>query len=145
MHAVLVMSITPSCALQVFCMLGLGLGMGLVDGSCPAMLAERTEARHDGTGVVYTLSTASTQFGFLLGPVGGSLVMASSGFGVMCLMLGGVMWLYSPLLQTIYDRREDTFDDGDRAEYSESLDGDDEERDDLLGESKNASGRSAQR
>ena len=71
--------------------------------------------------------------------------MASSGFGVMCLMLGGVMWLYSPLLQTIYDRREDTFDDGDRAEYSESLDGDDEERDDLLGESKNASGRSAQR
>ena len=26
---------------QVICMLGLGLGMGLVDGSCPAMLAER--------------------------------------------------------------------------------------------------------
>ena len=124
-------------------MLGLGLGMGLVDGSCPAMLAERTEARHDGTGVVYTLSTASTQFGFLLGPVGGSLVMASSGFGVMCLMLGGVMWLYSPLLPSIYNRREDTFDSGDRTVYSDALDGD-EERDDLLGESKTTSGRSAQ-
>lgn len=117
--------------LQVFCMLGLGLGMGLVDGSCPAMLAERTEARHDGTGVVYTLSTASTQLGFLLGPVGGSLVMASSGFGAMCLMLGGMMWLYSPLLQLIYRHCEDAFDDGDRPVYSDTLDGD-EERTDLL-------------
>ena len=58
------------------------------------MLAERSESRHEGTGIVYTLSTASTQLGFLIGPVGGSMVMAARGFDWMCLMLGGVMWLY---------------------------------------------------
>lgn len=118
-------------------MMGLGLGMGLVDGSCPAMLAERSESRHDGTGVVYSLSTAATQLGFLIGPVGGSAVMASSGFGLMCLMLGGVMWLYSPLLRMVYNRGDD-FDGGDRRIYSDNSD-DDEERADLLGESGSSS------
>ena len=113
-------------------MLGLGLGMGLVDGSCPAMLAERSEARHGGTGVVYTLSTASTQLGFLIGPVGGSVVMANSGFGAMCLMLGAVMWLYSPLLPTIYNRQGDDDSGNPTVIYTDKLD-EDEERADLLG------------
>ena len=117
-------------------MLGLGLGMGLVDGSCPAMLAERSEARHDGTGVVYTLSTAATQLGFLIGPVGGSVVMANSGFGAMCLTLGAVMWLYSPLLPTIYNRQGDDDSGTATAIYTDKLD-EDEERADLLGATGN--------
>lgn len=116
-------------------MLGLGLGMGLVDGSCPAMLAERSEARHGSTGVVYTLSTAATQLGFLIGPVGGSVVMARSGFAAMCLMLGVVMWLYSPLLPRIFHRRNDDAATSDRKGIYSDTGGEDEERVDLLRES----------
>lgn len=34
-------------------------------GTAPALLARRSEERHGGTGVVYTMSTTATQLGFL--------------------------------------------------------------------------------
>ena len=82
--------------------------------------------------MVYTLSTASTQLGFLIGPVGGSAVMANSGFGVMCVMLGAVMWLYSPLLPMIYNRQGDDDSGTPTVIYADKLD-EDGERADLLG------------
>ena len=113
---------------QVVCMLGLGLGMGLVDGSCPALLAESSEARHGGTGVVYTLSTAATQLGFLIGPVGGSAVMAGASFGSMCLLLGAVMWGFAPLVPAVYRRAGAAEGSGGAGK----LGGSEEEKEDLL-------------
>ena len=73
-------------AVEMLSLMGLGFGMGLVDGTAPSMLARRTELRHHGTGVVYTLATVATQAGFLVGPVGGSAGERSL-FATSCTLL----------------------------------------------------------
>lgn len=77
-------------------LVGLGVGMGLVDGTAPSLLAQIVELFHGGTGVVYTLANAATQIGFFVGPVGGSAIMQASSFQVMSLVMGGAMVLYAP-------------------------------------------------
>jgi DHA1 family multidrug resistance protein-like MFS transporter len=118
---------------EIIAMLGLGLGMGLVDGTCPAMLAEQSELFHSGTGVVYTLSTAATQMGFLLGPVGGSAVMAGYSFGVMCMVLGAVMWLFAPLIPCVYQTAKEPPTSGVK-------EGEQKEKEDLLGKGEGGAG-----
>ena len=53
----------------------LGLGMGLVDGCAPALLAQKSEMSHGGTGIIYTMNTMAVQFGFVCGPIVGSGIM----------------------------------------------------------------------
>eukprot|EP00937_MAST-01D_sp_MAST-1D-sp2_P000292 g292.t1 len=77
---------------------GAGLGMGLVDGTAPAMLSDVGTLYHDGTGVVFTLQTAAIQVGFIVGPVCGSALMQTYSFQSMSFVLGGLMVLFSPLL-----------------------------------------------
>jgi len=91
-----------SVPVEVISLVGLGFGMGLVDGCAPAMLAYRTETAHGGTGVVYTLSSAATQLGFIAGPLSGSALMEVLGFQVMTLLLGVAMVMYAPLLRINY-------------------------------------------
>ena len=47
--------------IEIVSLLGLGFGMGLVDGCAPALLAQVTDLRHGGTGIVYTVNTMSIQ------------------------------------------------------------------------------------
>ena len=67
---------------EIVSLVGLGIGMGFVDGCAPAMLAQVSELWHDGTGVVYTLANSATQIGFFVGPVGGSAIMGATNFQV---------------------------------------------------------------
>ena len=65
----------------------------------PALLSQVVEERHGGTGVVFTLSTAATQLGFITGPLLGSSIMTASSFGLMTLLLGGAVALCAPTQQ----------------------------------------------
>ena len=79
-------------------LVGLGFGMGLVDGCAPAMLGQTSELSHDGTGIVYTLNTMAVQVGFVFGPVIGSIIMEKSGFWAMSVVLGCFMIVVSPVM-----------------------------------------------
>jgi len=87
-----------SFAVEVISLVMLGLGMGLVDGCAPALLAQRSEMSHGGTGIVYTLNTMAVQCGFIFGPLVGSAIMEHYGFAVMSAILGGFMVLVSPTM-----------------------------------------------
>jgi len=50
-------------AMEVVSLIGLGVGMGLVDGCAPAMLSQVNLISHQGSGVIYTLQTAFIQLG----------------------------------------------------------------------------------
>eukprot|EP00658_Telonema_sp_P-2_P011294 TRINITY_DN14287_c0_g1_i2.p1 TRINITY_DN14287_c0_g1~~TRINITY_DN14287_c0_g1_i2.p1 ORF type:complete len:176 (+),score=39.85 TRINITY_DN14287_c0_g1_i2:222-749(+) len=69
--------------------IGLSVGMGLVDGCAPALLAQLSELRHGSTGVIYTLQTVAIQLGFVTGSIFGSAVMQYAGFRMMGFALGG--------------------------------------------------------
>jgi MFS family permease len=85
-------------AVELVSLIMLGLGMGLVDGCAPALLAQKSEMAHGGTGIVYTLNTMAVQCGFIFGPIVGSGIMELHGFAIMSLILGSFMILVSPLM-----------------------------------------------
>lgn len=85
-------------ASEVVSLVGLGIGMGLVDGCSPAMLAQVSALFHQGTGVVYTLLSVAVQFGFLLGPLCGSAIMQATSFQTMSIVLGVLMVLAAPAM-----------------------------------------------
>ena len=64
-------------------LVGLGVGMGLVDGVTPALLGAMSDERFGGTGVIYAVNTASVQLGFMVGPVGGGALKQLFGFQTM--------------------------------------------------------------
>ena len=107
--------------IEVISLLGLGLGMGLVDGCAPAMLGQVSEISHESTGIVYTLNTMAVQIGFIFGPVIGSIIMEHHGFGVMSIVLGFFMILVSPVM--LYNRDIDKLYEEKKAqEKNEKLD-----------------------
>ena len=83
---------------QVISLAGLGAGMGIVDGCAPAMLGQLSTLFHDGTGVVFTLSSSATQLGFFLGPPLGSAVLQATNFEIMGIVFGTAIFLYGPVL-----------------------------------------------
>lgn len=87
-------------------LVGIGVGMGLVDGVCPAMLADQADRFHGRSSAVYALSTAAIQIGFIVGPLAGSSVMQKYGFGEMGLVLGAAMVLVAPLVCAYRQRLE---------------------------------------
>jgi len=87
-----------SFAVEIVSLVMLGLGMGLVDGCAPALLAQKSEMSHGGTGIVYTLNTMAVQCGFIFGPIVGSGIMEATSFAVMSAIMGGFMVLVSPMM-----------------------------------------------
>jgi MFS family permease len=83
---------------EIVSLVMLGFGIGLVDGCAPALLGQRSEQAHGGTGIVYTLNTMAVQCGFIFGPIAGSAIMQHHGFAIMSYILGGFMVLVSPLV-----------------------------------------------
>lgn len=83
---------------QAASMLGLGLGMGIIDGAAPSLLGEVAEDRFRGTSKIFVLSNVAVQFGFVLGPLCGSAIAETAGFGVCCLATGGALLAYAPLI-----------------------------------------------
>ena len=78
--------------------IGLGFGMGLVDGCSPALLSDVGQLYHGGTGVVFTLQTAAIQLGFIAGPVCGSALMQYYDYQTMSVALGALMVLFAPIM-----------------------------------------------
>jgi len=79
-------------------LLGLGLGMGIIDGAAPSLLGEVAEDRFKGTSKIFVLSNVAVQFGFVLGPLCGSAIAETGGFGACCLATGGALLVYAPLI-----------------------------------------------
>ena len=67
--AALLLALGPkgSLPIMIVSMIGLGLGMGLVDGVVPALLGAIVDDRFGGTGVIYAMSTAAVRSGFMVG------------------------------------------------------------------------------
>eukprot|EP01061_Rhynchopus_euleeides_P022559 TRINITY_DN36832_c0_g1_i1.p1 TRINITY_DN36832_c0_g1~~TRINITY_DN36832_c0_g1_i1.p1 ORF type:complete len:433 (+),score=176.53 TRINITY_DN36832_c0_g1_i1:68-1300(+) len=76
--------------------IGVGIGMGLIDGMCPSLNAQLADARHKGSTAVHSLSTMCIQGGFIAGPLLGSFLADTIGFWGMGIVLGGAMVLYAP-------------------------------------------------
>lgn len=84
-----------SLIVEVVSLLGLGLGMGAIDGAAPALLAELCK----GSGKIFVLSNAAVQLGFVIGPVLGNAVVARSSFGAWCLLAGAFLVAYAPMVR----------------------------------------------
>ena len=82
----------------VLSLLGTGAGMGMVDGCAPALLAQLSELRHGGSGIIYTAQTVAIQLGFLVGSVAGSAVMQYFGYSQMGVIVGVFLIVCSPLM-----------------------------------------------
>eukprot|EP00811_Abedinium_folium_P034015 NODE_6934_length_1624_cov_4.641951.p1 GENE.NODE_6934_length_1624_cov_4.641951~~NODE_6934_length_1624_cov_4.641951.p1 ORF type:complete len:394 (+),score=94.24 NODE_6934_length_1624_cov_4.641951:117-1298(+) len=82
--------------MDVVSCLGLGTGMGLTDGTAPALLGEVTQRKYAGTGRVFVFSNVSVQVGFILGPVIGNILYESLGYQGCCTILGSCLVLYAP-------------------------------------------------
>ena len=83
---------------QIVSLLGVGFGMGLVDGAAPALLAQVSELNHQGTAIVYILNTVSVQVGFILGPICGSAIEQYGSFEVMSVAIGAAMVVAGPVM-----------------------------------------------
>tara|TARA_B110000208_G_scaffold5262_1_gene6817 strand:+ start:116 stop:1726 length:1611 start_codon:yes stop_codon:yes gene_type:complete len=84
-----------SMAVECISLIGLGVGMGLVDGVTPALLGKMSDERFDGTAVIYAINTATVQLGFMVGPVGGGAMKELFGFQTMSIVLGLIVALYA--------------------------------------------------
>eukprot|EP00933_Yihiella_yeosuensis_P030420 TRINITY_DN24061_c0_g1_i1.p1 TRINITY_DN24061_c0_g1~~TRINITY_DN24061_c0_g1_i1.p1 ORF type:complete len:412 (-),score=56.35 TRINITY_DN24061_c0_g1_i1:88-1323(-) len=75
----------------------LGVGMGIIDGTVPAILGELSDSKFGGSGKIYVLSNVATQLGFMMGPVLGSAAVEAWGFAVCMACCGAAMLLYIPV------------------------------------------------
>eukprot|EP01064_Diplonema_japonicum_P014980 TRINITY_DN2274_c0_g1_i1.p1 TRINITY_DN2274_c0_g1~~TRINITY_DN2274_c0_g1_i1.p1 ORF type:complete len:412 (+),score=60.66 TRINITY_DN2274_c0_g1_i1:43-1236(+) len=87
--------------LNVISFMGTGFGMGLIDGTCPAINSEVSARRHGGSTAVQSLATTAIQLGFIAGPVVGSFLMGTFSFWGMSFILGFLMVAYAPKLDTL--------------------------------------------
>jgi MFS family permease len=96
-----------SLPIMIVSMIGLGLGMGLVDGVVPALLGAIVDDRFGGTGVIYAMSTAAVQSGFMVGPIGGGALMEMFGFWAMSIILGSAVFFYTFFVVKIFRGTEE--------------------------------------
>jgi len=75
----------------------LGIGMGAIDGTAPALLSEAARDEFGGTGKVYVMQNVATQSGFVVGPVLGNALVEARGFAFSMLALGAALVAYAPL------------------------------------------------
>jgi predicted MFS family arabinose efflux permease len=77
---------------------GMGAGMGIIDGAVPAILGETADAHFMGTNKVYSLANGSVQLGFLIGPIVGNSIVSRAGFGHACAFFGWAIVLLAALI-----------------------------------------------
>lgn len=90
-----------SLIVEVVSFVGVGLGMGCIDGTMPALLGEVADARFNGSGKVYVLANVAVQVGFVLGPVLGNVIRQFCGFQVCCITAGMLVVLYTGLFSSM--------------------------------------------
>merc|ERR1711924_174768 len=90
-------------AINAISMVGIGIGMGIVDGATPALLSDVAGKLFQGTGKVFVLSNAGVQLGFVIGPILGNALFGAYGFSTCCGIFGLVLVAYAPV---IYQRRK---------------------------------------
>lgn len=89
-----------SCfGVNVVSMLGLGAGMGMIDGATPALLGTVADKYFQGSGKIFVLSNMAVQLGFVIGPVLGNIVVEAHGFGRCCMASGALLIAYTALLR----------------------------------------------
>ncbi len=80
-------------------MLGVGLGIGLVDSSMMPELAYLVDTRHTAVyGTVYAIGDTAFCTGFALGPLLSGVMMEKVGFKTMLMIFGIASFVYCPLL-----------------------------------------------
>eukprot|EP01060_Flectonema_neradi_P027887 TRINITY_DN3752_c0_g4_i1.p1 TRINITY_DN3752_c0_g4~~TRINITY_DN3752_c0_g4_i1.p1 ORF type:complete len:409 (+),score=48.42 TRINITY_DN3752_c0_g4_i1:27-1229(+) len=103
--------------LEVVSFVGLGTGMGLIDGTAPEINSAIAKERYGGSTAVHSLSICAIQVGFIIGPLLGNYLMEHINFWGMSFMLGLFMVLYSPVM-----RRLDYFETSTKHERSPLVD-----------------------
>uniref|UniRef100_A0A7S2TFC7 Major facilitator superfamily (MFS) profile domain-containing protein n=1 Tax=Prorocentrum micans TaxID=2945 RepID=A0A7S2TFC7_PROMC len=78
---------------------GLGAGMGIIDGATPSLLAEVASDRFGGSGKIFVLSNVAVQLGFAVGPVLGNAIVGHYGFGVCSAVTGAALLACVPLVR----------------------------------------------
>lgn len=88
-----------SLGANVVSMLGLGAGMGMIDGAAPALLGAVADKHFKGSGKIFILSNMAVQLGFVVGPVLGNVMVEACGFGGCCVASGSLLVVYAALLR----------------------------------------------
>jgi len=86
-------------AIEVVSLIGLGAGMGMIDGAAPSLLGDVADDLFGGTGKLFVLSDVAVQTGFVLGPVLGGALAVFGGFSTSCLAMGASLLAYAPLVR----------------------------------------------
>ena len=102
--------------LEIISFIGLGTGMGLIDGTSPEINSAISKARYGGSTAVHSLSICAIQVGFIIGPILGNYLMKNINFWGMSFVLGLFMVVYSPTM-----RRLDRFETSTKEEYEPLL------------------------
>lgn len=84
---------------EVLSLVGIGAGMGAIDGASPSLLGEAAEKHFGGTGKIFVLSNVAVQLGFVVGPVLGSIVAGRFGFSACSVAAGALLLAYAPLVK----------------------------------------------
>lgn len=84
--------------LEFVSLIGLGVGMGIVDGSVNPILGDVADEYFHGTGRIFVLANTAVQAGFVVGPVLGNAVVQSFDWPMTCLVTGGALVLYAPCI-----------------------------------------------
>merc|ERR1712137_1232672 len=82
-----------SIPVEVVSLVGVGGGMGMIDGCAYPYLANVADQKFSGTGKVYVLSNVAVQSGYIIGPMLGNALAAAVGFQCNCLIFGAVLFL----------------------------------------------------
>jgi len=87
-------------SVEAISLLGLGFGMGIVDGVGTPILGEASADHFGGTGKIFVLSNAAVQLGFVAGPVLGNAIVERCGFSWCCIIMGAAMFFYAPVIDS---------------------------------------------
>ncbi|CAK0881826.1 unnamed protein product [Prorocentrum cordatum] len=78
---------------------GIGAGMGAIDGATPSLLGEVASERFGGSGKIFVLSNVAVQLGFVVGPILGNSIVGVYGFGVCSVAAGAALVVYAPIIR----------------------------------------------
>jgi len=87
-------------SVEVISLIGLGFGMGIVDGTGNPILDEASADHFGGSAKIFVLSNIAVQLGFVVGPVLGNAIVERYGFSKCCLVAGAAMVLYAPVISS---------------------------------------------
>ena len=88
-------------------LIGCSAAAGILNGNTPAMLADRSQDKYHGTGIVLILPSAADQVAFIVGPYAGASICRYASFQTMCQIFGGCLLLYAAVLLLFACVRQD--------------------------------------